>query len=329
MKAKERVFFVVILIIALCVFLKLSNAALVFYMEFGTPDWSCERCFERSYRVELNPLTLCQDPAGNHAVLETLYVISSRAEDTKLRALFRRSILSFTDNNRHPSSRHVFVVGASLSVNVQQHLLEESRKHGDILQQDFTDTYHNLTLKVMAAFEWAVKYCWNALWLVKVDDDLYFDVNQLLYIQRNVVNGSNYLVGSCFREKEQKPERRVRQSVDEKLVIPKSFYPYRYLPPYCRGGLYMMTLTIARDIVSISEDTPYFPLEDAYIGLCLLRTNYTVFDIPKFMAEIKPKIHPTVLDCDFASKHVSVHKLSPVEIADAWDRCSHIRGKLK
>lgn len=63
-------------------------------------------------------------------------------------------------------------------------VVEESRTYGDILQEDFTDSYMNLTLKSVMALKWTSTHCQQAQYLLKTDDDIFVNVPTLLtYLQ--------------------------------------------------------------------------------------------------------------------------------------------------
>ncbi|NXO01755.1 B3GT2 galactosyltransferase, partial [Rhinopomastus cyanomelas] len=62
---------------------------------------------------------------------------------------------------------------------LQPQLREESRAHGDLLQQDFLDTYHNLTLKTLMGLEWVAKHCPGAAYVLKADSDVFLNLDYL------------------------------------------------------------------------------------------------------------------------------------------------------
>ena len=59
--------------------------------------------------------------------------------------------------------RLVFVMGKTFDKpEVQDALAFESEQYGDIVQEDFMDSYKNLTFKGVAALKWISNYCQNA-----------------------------------------------------------------------------------------------------------------------------------------------------------------------
>ncbi|XP_050426451.1 uncharacterized protein LOC126836838 [Adelges cooleyi] len=77
--------------------------------------------------------------------------------------------------------------GSSLDIDLelQQKIILENQRYGDIVQTNVRDTYTNLTLKSIAALEWTLEYCRWARYVLKTDDDMFIDVQRLLIFIRN------------------------------------------------------------------------------------------------------------------------------------------------
>jgi hypothetical protein len=78
--------------------------------------------------------------------------------------------------SKMPKSALIFLVGTN-ELLVQ--LEAESDTYGDVAITDTVDTYQNLTLKTLAAFDWMRQYCPQAQYLLKTDDDMFI---QVIYI---------------------------------------------------------------------------------------------------------------------------------------------------
>ncbi|NXI66926.1 B3GT4 galactosyltransferase, partial [Anseranas semipalmata] len=59
-------------------------------------------------------------------------------------------------------------------------VLAEARRHGDVLQGAFADTYANLTRKTLLLLGWAAARCPGARFVLKADDDAFVHVPALL-----------------------------------------------------------------------------------------------------------------------------------------------------
>ncbi|XP_010193189.1 PREDICTED: beta-1,3-galactosyltransferase 2-like, partial [Mesitornis unicolor] len=77
-------------------------------------------------------------------------------------------------------------------------LEEENSLHGDLIQQDFMDTYNNLTLKTLMGMEWVSKHCPNASYVVKADSDVFLNLNYLVAQRLSVINMEDCFVGICM-----------------------------------------------------------------------------------------------------------------------------------
>ena len=70
--------------------------------------------------------------------------------------------------------------GATTDAALQRRLEEESRRHGDLVQGDFLDTYHNLSYKAVMGNLWVAEFCSQAQFVVKTDDDMYVDLYEVV-----------------------------------------------------------------------------------------------------------------------------------------------------
>ena len=73
----------------------------------------------------------------------------------------------------------VFLLGCPEDVKTQEMLEEENKKHGDIVQGDFLDTYHNLSYKAIMGNLWVSEFCDQAEFVVKTDDDVFIDLYEV------------------------------------------------------------------------------------------------------------------------------------------------------
>ena len=78
----------------------------------------------------------------------------------------------------------------------QTAVANEVRNYGDILQESFTDSYHNLTLKSVAMLKWVNLNCHLSSnntslapeFLLKTDDDIFINVDRLLRVAHDNPN---------------------------------------------------------------------------------------------------------------------------------------------
>ena len=72
----------------------------------------------------------------------------------------------------------IFVIGKNELEENQDLIEKEANEYHDILQEDFIDTYNNLTLKSMFILKFARKLDFMK-YLMKVDDDSYVNLKRL------------------------------------------------------------------------------------------------------------------------------------------------------
>ena len=70
----------------------------------------------------------------------------------------------------------MFPLGLSDNKIVNQNIRSEGKLHGDILQGNFVDTYHNLSYKAVMTIRWTARYCQQIKFLLKVDNDIFVNV---------------------------------------------------------------------------------------------------------------------------------------------------------
>ena len=83
--------------------------------------------------------------------------------------------------------RVVFFLGSPPDITSKENRTEaqnllhfEADEYGDIVQEDFIDTYHNLTYKGVAALKWIVNSCRRAKFVLKTDDDIFVNMFMLI-----------------------------------------------------------------------------------------------------------------------------------------------------
>jgi hypothetical protein len=67
----------------------------------------------------------------------------------------------------------------------------EAEQYHDIVQEDFQDTYHNLTYKGIAGLKWISYFCPHARFILKTDDDIFVNTFTLFRHLRSFENGGD------------------------------------------------------------------------------------------------------------------------------------------
>lgn len=150
---------------------------------------------------------------------------------------------------------------------LQLTIMDESRQHHDIVQQDYRDTYNNLTLKTLMGMYWILKYCPEATYVMKTDSDMFVNTE---YLIQNILKPKgqmtqNYFTGHLMRDFS--PNR----NKESKWYMPPELYPGARYPTFCSGTGYVFSSDIAQKIYVVSLSIPRLHLEDVYVGICLAK----------------------------------------------------------
>ncbi|KAG8431557.1 hypothetical protein GDO86_018182 [Hymenochirus boettgeri] len=221
------------------------------------------------YKFLMNPQEKCRnrDPFLVLLVVGISYDVDSRMaiRDTWGNEGNFRDVLVVT----------VFLLGLypNATRRVQQLLEEENSIYGDIVQQDFIDTYYNLTLKTLMGVEWVSKYCPTASYVMKIDSDMFLNVGFLIHTVLNpgVPLRKDYATGFIVANTAPNREK------DSKFYVPLEIYPNDTYPPYFAGPGYVFTADVAQKVYDIAQTIQVIPNEDCFFGICLYHLNITPY----------------------------------------------------
>ncbi|XP_050416403.1 beta-1,3-galactosyltransferase 1 isoform X2 [Patella vulgata] len=180
----------------------------------------------------------------------------------------RRRIIRETWANKklfkNISSRIVFVFGLTRDPNIQALLENEQVVHGDIVQGDFLDHYHNLTHKGVLAFRWVSEYCNHSQIIVKIDDDVFLNPFLLLLnIIPKYKNKKRFML--CHVRK--KGTSGIMRGKNYKWNVESDqFRGYKNYPVnYCNGYFVLISPDIISAMYRASWLTPFFWVDDVYL----------------------------------------------------------------
>ncbi|XP_077118125.1 beta-1,3-galactosyltransferase 2-like [Ranitomeya variabilis] len=206
----------------------------------------------------------------------------------------------------------IFLVGRShfFPERIQDLLEEESEIFGDIIQQDFMDTYYNLTLKTLMGMEWVTKFCPSASYVIKIDNDMFLNVDNLVHqlLNPDLPVRQNYFTGYIVTNTG--PLR----SKAYKWYVPEEVYPNNTYPPYCAGPGYVFSVDMAKKIYDVAQEIRVIPMEDVFMGICLYELHIPPTEPPKD----KFNGHRINYDrCKF-KEVITVHHYAGSELRSIW-----------
>ncbi|XP_002941819.1 beta-1,3-galactosyltransferase 2 [Xenopus tropicalis] len=208
------------------------------------------------------------------------------------------------------SIKRIFLLGRSFVNDIEISVEQESSTFHDIIQQDFLDTYRNLTVKTLMGIEWVSRLCPRASYVMKVDTDMFFNpwflVRQILQPEKPLklefFTGLIIVSAVPFRNK------------DSKWYIPYEMYPKSYYPTYCSGTGYVFSGDLSPRIYKEAMGLTLLPFEDVFVGICLERMGVQISEPGgKWFVGERTEYNR----CQF-TKLVTDHHYSPDELLKLW-----------
>ncbi|KAM4693474.1 lactosylceramide 1,3-N-acetyl-beta-D-glucosaminyltransferase [Discoglossus pictus] len=174
---------------------------------------------------------------------------------------------------------------------LQKELVNENKRYHDLVQQDFFDTFHNLTLKLLLQFEWVNTHCPNAKFIMSADDDIFVHTPNLVsYLKKvDMVGVQDFWIGRVHRGS---PPVRNKNS---KYYVPFDMYPWTSYPDYTAGAAYVVSRDVAAKVYEVSQtlNTSLY-IDDVFMGMCASKVGvmpqYHLF----FSGEGKAPYHPCI-----------------------------------
>lgn len=200
-----------------------------------------------------------------------------------------------------------FVVGSTFITDFQTSLVTESEVYGDIIQGNFVDSYNNLTLKTLSMLEWVNTYCYRAHFLLKTDDDMFINVDQLLKFVEHVWNIPRTIYGRLAEKWE--PNR----NETSKYYIPYEQYYQNVFPNFTTGPAYLITEDCLHDLYQHALQRTFVKLEDVFItGIVSEALNISRVNVKEFH-----NVRIMFLVCDVKNA-ISIHYVSYREQFLLW-----------
>ncbi|NXT44201.1 B3GL1 acetylgalactosaminyltransferase, partial [Pelecanoides urinatrix] len=276
----------------------IEHANLMYFYEY-------EPIYKQRYLFTLRERLKCKDTNPFLVIL-----VSSRPKDVKSRQAIR---ITWGSRNFWWGRRilTLFLLGedtpreddaAALSVE------DESILYGDIIRQDFMDTYDNLTLKTIMAFRWVTEFCSNVRFLMKTDADVFINTANLVKFLLKLNSSENVFTGYPLID------NFAYRGFYKKTYISYDEYPFKLYPPYCSGMGYILDGKLALRVYELMSHIKPIKFEDVYVGICLniLKVNISIPEEKQFFLY---KINFDI--CKY--RHlIAVHGITSSEIIRFW-----------
>lgn len=207
---------------------------------------------------------------NNLSKIEIIQIVTSYAGNVEARSALRRAYPK--DHLQLLGIYRVFLLAAlktGTSEVTQNAIINENERFNDLIQGNFVEAYKNLTYKHVMGLNWAVKYCNNVNYIIKMDDDIVVNIYYLLnLIKLNYKNKNVDMLGYIFNNM-----RPIRIKAN-KWYVTKKEYDGNIYPSFLSGWLYVVSFKTAQILVNLSTQTPFFWIDDVYItGILTNKAN--------------------------------------------------------
>lgn len=220
-----------------------------------------------NFNYIFNEENLCQRKGRTDSIFVMIVILSAPYRFEQRQAI--RDTWGSAISQENLNVRLAFMLGTPEEKEFQVKIEQESKTHHDIIQEDFLDTYQNLSLKSAGILKWTHTYCGDAKYLFKVDDDMFAHIPNLVKTLRDSgPKFHRFIMGSVIEDA--KP---IRDPNSKWFVSTKDFSKDIY-PVYVSGTAYVVSSDVIYDLYKTTLTIPAFPLEDVYItGLCAQKVN--------------------------------------------------------
>ena len=214
----------------------------------------------------LQPFELCKQNKNESFLIFAYIMIKCDSFDK--RRLIRET---WANSEKFPNLITAFIIGQTNDIKINNFIQNEQNFYNDLIQGNFMDTYRNLTYKSLLAWKWITNNCLNAKLIVKIDDDLALNTNNLIKYfnlnknSTNVTKKKEFFCNYCsnglpIRDKNSKWHAS-EEEYNEKL------YGLKVYPTFCYGPAYIMTTDLVEHLYNKSFTVKFFWLEDIYTAL--------------------------------------------------------------
>ena len=285
-----------------------------------------ERTYYRKRLTKVNPYRQQLLLVPTHlcdASTAMVILVHSGTQNVAQRAAIRETWGDAAATGRWPNEqqngscaglRLAFVLGLQKNEAVNSAVRQEYDRHDDIVQGDFIDHYHNMTLKSLLDLKVVDERCPGVRYLLKTDDDMIINLPYLLLLltnkklQRSIMGPVN--VGS-----------RVHRS--GKWKVTKDEFPFAFYPPYESGSAYVITGDLIHELFVTAEYVPPIFVDDVYVTGILgrvLGVNHVMHRGFAFWHSRPPSACDIVLN-----RVVAGTKMTPTLLRNVWKQLENAK----
>ena len=286
------------------------------------PDWfpgdgTNDRYFKQCLKTVITHGDICFERTGEKKDVFLLLLVSSlpshferrqaiRETWGKQRVFFgKQTVLLFT-----------LATETKNTAEIQKKVNEENERHGDIIQAEFRESFHNLTLKVVFGLKWVTENCPHAKYFYKGDDDMFVNMKNIITLLNKTSESNKRRLFVGNRMLRSRPVT-IKKS---KYYVPKTQFNEAYYPPYCSGGGYVISGNLIPEMFKASRWIHVIPIDDAYQGMLAKKVGLRVTHNKQFLVLPRKGKKTSPSKCSLEQCVVKHYKnlRSSVDLRTAW-----------
>lgn len=254
---------------------------------------------------------LCKDKTVKNKTVEvkvTIMIISAPTH-TRQRAAIRET----WGRQRKVEDGVVvaFIVGLVGNSSEDRLVEQESEEHRDVVISKVPDLYENLSLKTLSAFSWLLSLCPRSEFMLKVDDDMFVQVERLLDLVESLEAGpeTKLILGNISRG--WKPVR----NPESKYFISEAQYSGVQYPDFATGPSYLVSRRAVELMVPRALTSLYIHLEDVFLtGVVAEEVGVERNNVEQFKNNAN-RVPARFMGCTIQHT-ITIHKVGPEEQKD-------------
>ncbi|KAJ8026054.1 UDP-GalNAc:beta-1,3-N-acetylgalactosaminyltransferase 1 [Holothuria leucospilota] len=215
-----------------------------------------------------NPEEICLDDNGDNKVF-LLALVSTHPDHYELRDAIRATWSEPLYQDKF-KVKTLFVMARPRIETPEkvERIKREFEEHNDLVQAEFMESFHNLTLKVILGLRWTTMFCPGASFIYKGDDDMLVNFEGIVkFLQELTESESKELfLGHMMTNS---PAIRT----PSKYQTRRTQYPFKYFLPYFSGGGYIMARQSVKKMYEKALSTRFIPIDDAFAGILAFRSG--------------------------------------------------------
>ena len=156
----------------------------------------------------------------------------------------------------------MFLIGQTTDPTANQLLRNEDGTHHDFIQEDFIDSYHNMTYKNIMGLKWVTLFCPQASYVLSIDSDMTLNI---VHLVRRLIRKPRVNFAEGHLRRDPLPHRHK----SSKWYTPLEMYPEPTYAPFLNGACYVMSGDVGMAIYRESIHVRFLQWDDVFIGLVM------------------------------------------------------------